>query len=228
MRQARMKKIAFLVPRPGLELAAFYRHWRGTHGPTVANAPGYATYRSRYAQNHRLGDGPVGGSFPYPGAAIFHLPGDGSNEAAFSASPTYREHIRVEELNFIDMDRTVAIAAREVVVRPGTGPAKLLIAGRRRAGLPQAEFIAWLAAARAAELSAARGLVLNDVIAGSLSLPGARPAEAQAVDCVEEIWFASAADIVVAADLDLSPYDRTSVVSFLAEEIVFFDAGRPI
>ena len=242
----RFKKIAFLVPRPDLSLPEFYRYWRGTHGPTVANAPHYAAYRSRYAQNHRLGDGPVGGTFPYPGAAIFHLPGDGSNEAAFSQSSTYRDHIRVDELKFIDMDRTLAMAATERVVSPvtGTGAAKLLIVGRRRDGLGRAAFDERLAEAYGRALQAApdfagalRGWVLNHVVEGSFSLPGARPGGAGAIDCIEELWFESEADLADAFSCagyreHLVPvmrdlYAAADLVSFRAEEIVFFDLGRP-
>lgn len=239
------KKIAFLVPRADLSLPAFYRYWRGTHGPTVASAPHYAAYRSRYAQNHRLGDGPVGGRFPYPGAAIFHLPGDGGHEAAFSQSATYRDHIRVDELNFIDMDRTVAMAATERVVWPvtGTGLAKLLIVGRRRDGLSRAAFEERLTGAYARALQAApdfagrlRGWVLNHIVEGSFSLPGARPGGAESIDCIEELWFETEAGLADAFSCagyreHLAPVSRdlyaADLMSFRAEEIVFFDAGRP-
>lgn len=242
----RFKKIAFLVPLAGLSLPDFYRYWRGTHGPTVASAPNYAVYRSRYAQNHRLGDGPVGARFPYPGAAIFHLPGDGSNEAAFSQSATYRDHIRVDELNFIDMDRTVAMAATERVVWPvtGTSMAKLLIVGRRRDGLSRAAFDQRLGEAYAQGLRAApdfagglRGWVVNQVVEGSFSLPGARPGGAEEIDCIEELWFESEADLADAYacpgyQAHLAPvmrdlYAPERLMSFRAEEIVFFEAGHP-
>ena len=240
----RFKKIAFLTPRPGMALDAFHAYWRGTHGPTVANAPNYAAWRMRYAQNHRIGDGsvggPVGAPFPYPGAAIFHLPGDGSNEAAYAASATYREHVRVDELNFIDMDRTISMAAAEHVPRPGTGPVKLLIISARRAGLERAEFDRRLLAACAAAgefIDLLRGWTVNLVVPGTLTLPGARPAEGLAVDCVQELWFASERDLAAAfasaayreavAPVERELFAPDGLFSFRAREYVFFDQGRP-
>ena len=244
MPEPRLKKIAFLAPRPGMSLPDFAAYWRGTHGPTVANAPDYAAYRSRYAQNHNCGPGPVGAPFPHPGAAIFHLPGDGSNEAAFSRSPTYRDHIRVDELNFIDMDRTLSMAATETQVRPGSGPAKLLIVGHRRDGLTRAAFEQRLTAAAAQALrddpefaARLRGWAQNHVVEGSFSLPGARPSTTAKIDCIEDVWFDQETNLVsllsspgfqtYVAPVWRDLYAPADLFSFRAEEIVFFDAGRP-
>ena len=243
--QPRYKKIAFLAPRPDLDLPAFTTYWRETHGPTVAHAPGYAAYRSRYAQNHRIGDGPVGTPFPYPGAALFHLPGDRSNEAAFAASATYQDHIRVDELNFIDMAGTLSMAATECVIRAGNGPVKLITLGIRRDGMGRDQFDRRLRAACVAALHDApgfsdhlRGWTLNHIIEGSFQLPGARPADAFAVDCVQEMWFASEAALTdaFAAPAYRDGFGKTlgelfssrHAYSFRAREIVFFDAGRAI
>lgn len=245
MPEPRLKKIAFLAPRPGMSLADFFDYWRGTHGPTVANAPNYAAYRSRYAQNHNLGAGPLGKPFPHPGAAIFHLPGDGSNEAEFAQSPTYRDHIRVDELNFIDMDRTLSMAALETILVAGKGPAKLLIVGRRRDGLSRAEFDQRLIAAAADMLrntpdftAHLRGWVLNHVIENSFSLPGARAVETDEIDCIQELWFSSDAGMDTAyastgSITHVEPvvqglFDPASLYAFRAREIVFFDANNPI
>lgn len=237
------KKIAFLAPRPGMDQRAFTAYWRGTHGPTVAHAPNYAAYRRRYAQNHRIGDGPVGGPFPHPGIAIFHLPGDGNNEAAFSRSATYRDCIRIDELNFIDMDRTLSMTAREDVIRPGAGPVKAIILARRCDGMDRADFDSCLHDISSDALINARGFTdhlagwtLNRIVEGSFQLPGARPAAAT-IDAIQELWFSSEQDlqqafaapayrdrIAPALDALFAP-DRLS--SFRAEEIVFFDAGRP-
>lgn len=243
--QRQCKKIAFLAPRPDLDPQAFATYWRDTHGPTVAHAPGYAAYRTRYAQNHRIGDGPVGAPFPYPGAALFHLPGDGSNEAEFSASATYQDHIRVDELNFIDMAQTLSMAATECVIRAGTGPVKLLTLGIRRDGVERDQFDRRLRDACTDALRDAsgfadhlRGWTLNHIVEGSFQLPGARQADAFAVDCIQEMWFADEQALAAAFD---SPDYRDNLAkalgelfatphsySFHAREIVFFDAGRPI
>ena len=88
-----LKKIAFLVPRPGLSRDAFLRHWQFTHGPLVAGSPDYGKWRLRYAQNHVRGPGPVGRQFDFAGMAEFVLPGTSHNEDAFAQTSTYREHI---------------------------------------------------------------------------------------------------------------------------------------
>jgi len=237
----RFKKIAFLVPKPGMGLDDFHAYWRNTHGPTVANAPGYAAWRTRYAQNHNLGPAPVGAPFPYRGAAIFHLPGDGSNEAEYAASATYRDHVRVDEVNFIDTDRTVSMAAVEHVVVPGDGPTKIILVGARRAGLAREAFDARLLAACGAASGFAalvRGWVVNLVLPGTLTLPGARPAEGVAVDCVMEIWFGNEGDMAGALASDAwraemagvmgEVFAADGVMGFRAGEVVFFDGGRVV
>jgi len=234
----RFKKIAFLVPKPGMGLDEFHAYWRDTHGPTVANAPGYAAWRTRYAQNHNLGPAPVGAPFPYRGAAIFHLPGDGSNEAEYAASATYRDHVRVDELNFIDMDRTVSMAATEHVLREGTGPVKILLVGARLEGLAREDFdrrvLAGFGAARGFQ-ALVRGWVVNLVVPGTLTLPGARPAEGLAVDCVMEIWFGDEGEMAGAFGsgayrAEVAPvmgevFAAEGVMGFRSEEMVFFDEG---
>lgn len=245
------KKIAFLAPRTGMAPHEFSTYWREVHGPTVANAPGYAAYRTCYAQNHWVGDGPVGGHFPHPGIAVFHLPGDGSNEQAFAASPTYRDHIRIDELNFIDMDRTLSMTAIENVIRPsrgavpGSGAVKVVILGACRAGLDRATFDRRLHDICTDALVTARpfadhlqGWTLNHIIAGSFQLPGARAAEASTLACMQELWFASAQardqafgssayrDHLGPALQDL--FADSPLYSFQAREIVFFDLGRPV
>ncbi|MBI1775121.1 MAG: EthD domain-containing protein [Proteobacteria bacterium] len=240
------RKIAFLTPRPGLSLDAFYSYWRGTHGPTVANSPGYAAYRTRYAQNHKITDGPVGNPFPYPGIAEFHIPGDGSNEEAFAQTSIYRDRIRVDELNFIDMNNTVSMTAVEDVRRVGRGKAKLMIICSRASGVSRDEFDAWLTGAYAEAIlktskcfsGKLKGWTLNHVVEGSFRLPGARPVETGAVDCVQELRFDSASEM---AEAYASPGYRALIeplwrrilsdghtFSFLAEEVVFFDQGRSL
>lgn len=240
----RYKKIAFLVPRPGLDTAAFQAYWVGTHGPTVAGSPGYGQWRQRYVQNHVLGAGPVGQPFGFAGMAMFWLPGDSPNEDAFSSTAIYRDRIAVDERRFIDMERTVSMAAIEDIVQPGSGPAKLVILSRRAPGVDAtvlrrryaAEFVA---AARLAPGFAQQlaGWRVNHVVEGSFRLPGARPAEALAVDLIEEMWFASAAALQAAfASADYAQHVAPVAArlfaaggrqSFVAREAMFFD-GVPL
>lgn len=238
------KKIAFLVPRPGMDTAAFLAYWVGTHGPTVAGSPGYGQWRKRYVQNHVLGAGPVGEPFGFAGMAMFWLPGDSPNEDAFATSAIYRDRIAVDERRFIDMQRTVSMAAIEDIIEMGTGPAKLVILSRRAPGLEAADLrrrhaAELVGAARAAPGFAQRlaGWRVNHVVEGSFRLPGARPAAALAVDLIEEFWFASAQALNAAfASVDYAQqvapvaarlFSATGRQSFVAREAMFFD-GVPV
>ena len=241
MRQ-QLKKLAFLTPKPGTTDQAFVRHWREVHGPIVALTPGYAHWRWRYVQNHVRGPGPVGTDFSYRGMAAFWLPGDCPNEDEFSATPLYRERIRLDEMNFIDMDRTVSMTAAEHVIRPGTGGLKVVIVSRRAAGVAADDFARRYATDYVnAVLSSTAcdrvicGWSVNHVLDGSFRLPGGRPAAAP-VDCIEEVWFGSDEDITHAFDAITSSgaIQRASTAlfapdrsSFQAEELVFFDSGEP-
>ena len=238
------KKIAFLVPCPGMDTAAFQGYWAGTHGPTVAASPGYGQWRRRYVQNHVLGAGPVGKPFGFAGMAMFWLPGDSPNEDTFSATAIYRDRIAVDERRFIDMERTVSMTAIEDIVDAGSGPAKLVILSRRAPGVDAAVLRRRYAAEFVAAAGAAPGFVqqlagwrVNHVVEGSFRLPGARPAEALAVDVIEEMWFASAAALHAAFASDdharhMAPmaarlFAADGRQSFLAHEAMFFD-GVPL
>jgi len=233
----RLKKIAFLVPKPGMTETAFRQYWRETHGPLVAGSPGYAAWRLRYAQNHVLGRGPVGEAFDFAGMAEFWLPGTAPNEDNFAATPIYRDRIRVDELNFIDMDRTISMTAREEVVKPGSGAVKLVVLSARAQGLVAEDFRSRYSQRARQALSAGgfgrhvAGWTASHVVEGTYRLPGGRAADALAVDCVEEFWFASPRDLdqAFASDVwrrEIGPA-MTALFgarkSFAAEEIVFFD-----
>lgn len=225
-------------------MAAFQAHWSGTHGPTVAGSPGYGQWRQRYVQNHVLGAGPVGEPLGFAGMAMFWLPGDAPNEDAFATSAIYRERIAVDERRFIDMERTVSMAAIEEIVVAGSGPAKLVILSRRAPGVDAAALRAHYreelcAALREAPEVAQRlaGWRLNHVVEGSFRLPGARQASALTIDVVEEIWFESPSALRDA--FASSGYARRVAPvaarwlaaggrqSFLAREAMFFD-GVPL
>lgn len=230
-----LKKIAVLVRRPDLSHEQFTRHWREQHGPVVARSPGYERYRLGYAQNHVLGDTPIGQAFPWSGMAEFWLPGDAPNEDDFSSTAIYRDRIAVDERLFIDMSSTVSTAATETRIVEGHGPVKVVIVavGRDRnasSGGPSFAEDAMSLSDGLDQLVA--GWVVNDVIPGTVRLPGAHRMPDLRVDAIHELWFASAGHRAAAMGplsdaatgrLDL---DRTS--SFLAEEIVYFLDGRPV
>lgn len=237
------KKIAFLAPRSGMSDDAFRRYWRDAHGPLVAGSPGYAAYRQRYVQNHIIAAGPLGGAFAFAGMAEFWLPSD--NEDDFAATPIYRDRIRVDEMKFIDMDHTVSMSAVEEVVKPGRGAVKLVVLSRRAAGLALDDFRRQVTStyvdAALGEPDFAgrmRGWSLNLVIEGSFRLPGARSASALPIDCIEEIWFDSDAEAMAAFSclaytqgirpIAQQVFCADGCQSFLAEEHVFFDRGRPV
>ena len=237
------KKVAFLAPRPGLRDDAFRSYWREIHGPLVASSPGYAAYRHRYVQNHVLGPGPVGDGFAFAGMAEFWLPGD--NEDEFSSTSIYRDRIRPDEMEFIDMQGTVSMSALEQVLKPGRGPVKIVVLSGRAAGVNTEHFRDRFASAfvEAALKEQGfgrhlRGWSADFVIQGSFRLPGARPVTALQIDCIQSFWFDSD-DAMKAAFAALGVAQRVTAVcdsifsaeswrSFKAEELVFFDHGRAL
>ncbi|MCO5164127.1 MAG: EthD domain-containing protein [Mesorhizobium sp.] len=235
----RLKKIAFLTPRPGMSDPDFRAYWRGTHGPVVAGSPGYGAWRLRYAQNHIAGPGPLGSPFDFAGMAEFWLPGTSPNEDTFSQTPIYRDRIRVDELNFIDMERTVSMTATEQVVKTGAGKAKLVVLSKHAdaaaAGGIERAYSDFAAAALAVSTfgSGLLGWTASHVVPGSFRLPGARSIDALAVDCVEEFWFSDEVALdrafgskdarAVIASARGRLFDEAATRSFRAEEIVFFD-----
>ena len=237
------KKIAFLAPRPGMTDAAFRKHWREVHGPLVAASPGYQAYRHRYVQNHILAAGPLGGAVAFAGMAEFWLPRD--NEDDFAATPIYRDRIRVDEMRFIDMDNTVSMSAVETIVKPGHGPVKLVVLSRRPSGMALADFHGAVSSAYRLAMLGARGVgdrilgwTANRVVEGSFRLPGGRMTGALPIDCIEEMWFGSDAEAsaTFASDgylqavrpIAQQAFSAEGCQSFLAEELVFFDRGRPV
>lgn len=233
-----LKKIAFLVPRPGMSDDDFLRHWQFVHGPLVAGSPGYARWRLRYVQNHVRGPGPVGRRFGFAGMAEFLLPGHSPNEDAFAQTSTYRDHIAPDERNFIDMERTVSMAAHEDTVLPGRAPAKVVVLSGRAKGVAADELhrryrteVVAKAMARPGFARRVRGWCVNHVIEGSFRLPGGRAVQELTVDLVEELWFASPDEAVAAfesAPLACALLDGDSRQSFVAQEHVFFDEGQVV
>lgn len=225
-----LKKIAFLVKRADLDREEFERHWREVHGPVVSLSPGYSQYRLGYAQNHVIGETPVGRPFPWSGMAEFWLPGDSPNEDDFSTTAIYRERIAVDERRFIDMDATISMTAVEHRVRSGSGPTKVVIVVGGD-GATSDLGTQWAEEAVLGLEDAVAGWTVNAVLPGTSRLPGARPSDDLAIDSVHEIWFSSpdASEARAAlARLSLDRLDPERTSSFLAEEVVFFRDGNPV
>lgn len=215
------KKIAFLAPRADLTREAFLSYWEKIHGPVVASAPDYGRWRRRYVQNHIVSPGPIGRAPDFGGMAMFWLPG--ANEDEYGLTSTYRDHIRPDELNFIDMDSTVSMTATEEILRPGDGPVKLVILVPREAlgSVDQ----------RLRQSAAVRGHRVNHVLEGSMRLPGARPVSGPEIAQVHEVWFKSPDDFSNFSSSRSADYLNCEgdgrIVSFTAREHVFFSDGKP-
>jgi uncharacterized protein (TIGR02118 family) len=64
---AGVKRIEFVRRKPGMEVEAFQRHWRGVHGPLAARIPGLR----RYVQSHTRPSAYEAGRVPaWDGAAL--------------------------------------------------------------------------------------------------------------------------------------------------------------
>jgi hypothetical protein len=228
-----LKKIAFLVRRPDLTDAGFRVYWRETHGPVVAQSPGYERYRLGYRQNHVQGPTPIGTPFPWSGMAEFWLPGDSPNEDEYATTTIYRDRVAVDERHFIDMDRTISSTAHENRVLDGDGPAKLVIVAVPASDALEPHLLAYDALDTVGGLHRlVSGWTVNTILPGSFRLPGALDVPDLGIDAVHELWFPDVAARAAAAAL-LAPalaqrLDPARTSSFFAEEIVFFEDGHVV
>lgn len=226
-----LKKMAFLVKRADLGREDFARHWREVHGPVVSRSPGYSRYRIGYAQNHVLGDTPVGRPFPWSGMAEFWLPGETPNEDDFSASDIYRDRIAVDERRFIDMEKTISMTAVEHRLRPGSGPIKVVIVVGAGGATTSDPGTLWAEESILRLGTAVQGWTVNAVVPGTSRRPGALPSDDLEIGSVHEVWFTSAVASEALAALASVPLDRLDperTSSFLADEVVFFRDGHPV
>jgi uncharacterized protein (TIGR02118 family) len=227
-----LKKIAFLTRRPDLTDAQFRAYWRETHGLVVAQSPGYERYRLGYAQNHIQGSTPIGAPFPWSGMAEFWLPGDSPNEDDYATTSIYRDRIAIDERNFIDMDGTISMTAKESRILDGTGGAKLVIvAVPSTDALEPGDLAAATLDSRAELRGLATGWTVNTVLPGTFRLTGARDVDDPGIDAVHELWFRDAGARETAAALLAEAVgnrlDAARSSSFFAEEIIAPEVTTP-
>ncbi|MGE0486505.1 MAG: EthD domain-containing protein [Gammaproteobacteria bacterium] len=137
-----IKTIGLVVKKPGMDDAAFHRHWREVHGPLALNIK---TMR-RYVQSHRTADVfPGFEDCPYHGIAEAWWD-DLDTALGLASDPDYLVGCRADEPNFIDMDALAFLVAREHVFIAGppiardTPLLKAVFLLRRRLDLSVAEF----------------------------------------------------------------------------------------
>ena len=102
-----VKNIEFVNRRPGMDLHAFRRYWRETHGPTAARIPPLV----RYEQNHLALEEYERGEPAYDGLAITWF----SSTADMRAGATTPEYAatRADEPNFLPDGHLPIIIVRE-------------------------------------------------------------------------------------------------------------------
>ena len=200
-----IKLVCFLRRRPGMDLAAFHRHWLESHGPLIAGTPELARHIVRYEQNHRLDAEDALQRGDFDGATVQWLE---SMDAfrAFVAEPAYAELVAPDEKRFLDRADLVVLftEAEEVIVDGGAArekaAVKLLCLLRRRAGLGADAFHAHWRGPHAALFRDTPALARH-ILAYHQShqtaddreraaAPGARPSW----DGLAEQWYASRAD----------------------------------
>jgi len=105
-----VKNIEFVNRRPGMELDAFRRYWRETHGPIASHIPALV----RYEQNHLALDEYQRGEPPFDGLAItwFRSTGDMRDGAK---TPEYAA-TRADEPNFLPNGHLPIVIVREHVL----------------------------------------------------------------------------------------------------------------
>ena len=111
-----VKIIVCAVRKPGLSHAQFDSYWREQHAAVIKSVPEFTRHVRRYMQNHRAAeDTPFLGVGAYDGVAELWFDDMAALNAAF-AEPRYLEVIRMDELRFVDMERTVSMVTAELEV----------------------------------------------------------------------------------------------------------------
>ena len=111
-----IKIIVCAVRKPDWSHAQFDTYWREQHASVIKSVPEFTRHVRRYMQNHRAAeDTPFLGVGAYDGVAELWFDDMAALNAAF-AEPRYLEVIRMDELRFVDMERTVSMVTAELEV----------------------------------------------------------------------------------------------------------------
>lgn len=237
------KKIAFLEPKPNMNFDDFDMYWSSVHGPVVANSPNYKLYRNKYVQNHIYKNSIIGNEFPYAGVAEFWITTEKSNEREFAKTDTYKFNIKPDEINFIDMNKTIAMSGSEIVFLTSKNSSKLMLISERQDEFDMSNMDYTSAQPYFSFITnfldppgKMTGYSIDVIEENSFSLPGAKPSASLRIACIETFRFPSQVSarsafqqLIVSADFDEARRGAGlgHFQALLAEELVFFENGAP-
>jgi glutathione S-transferase len=106
--------------RAGLSREDFNHYWRDVHGPLIRSCPEFLRYLRSYNQFHFVdANSPIAGMLgvesAYDGVAELTFNSPEAMAAAFN-DPSYLEHIRPDEPNFVDVEGCLSFVTERRVV----------------------------------------------------------------------------------------------------------------
>ena len=113
-----VKMVAALRRKAGMTPEEFRTHWREKHGPLIQRLPDFTRHIRKYVQMH-----PV--DLPMPADATGMPPYDGFAEMWFDSfeemgaafeERSYLEHVRPDELRFLDLSGCSVLVVEELVM----------------------------------------------------------------------------------------------------------------
>jgi uncharacterized protein (TIGR02118 family) len=111
-----VKLIVCAVRKAGLSHEEFATYWRERHAPLVRSVPEFTRHVRRYVQCHiATATVPLAAAGDYDGVAELWFDDVEALAAAF-AEPRYLEVIRPDELEFVDLERTISFVTEEVPI----------------------------------------------------------------------------------------------------------------
>jgi uncharacterized protein (TIGR02118 family) len=105
-----VKLVEFVWRKPGMDVAAFQKHWREIHGPLAAKIPQISRYVQSHARSSSYRDGRVP---PFDGTTqVWFASTDAMRQAATTAE--YRA-VRADEPNFVASGHQFIITRERVI-----------------------------------------------------------------------------------------------------------------